>query len=204
MKELYLAIKKILEAIPDFNDETQPMFKTIKIDKGQFDRIINNVENDELPILFPAIFIHFTNVSYLTSQARIDEGRGTMRVRFVLDRVNDQDEEFETEIFDVAQVINAAIMDAKDAVDEAGNGILKEKIAREYFDMPQSSNQLQPCWVDYSVNFTDSTADKYRKWIERKIITPKFTNFSDIEGDTRPDVSGEVYDNQITIVKEIE
>jgi len=181
MKELYLAIKEIILNIPDISDPTQKMFKTVKIDKGQFQRVISNVENEEMGIIFPAVFIHFVNVSYLVSQNHIGEGRGTMRVRFVLDRLNDQEDEFETEIFDYAAIINAAIQDARNT-----NAQLGERCDLQYFDMPESvSRGLQPCWLDYGVNFRDMSAFTFRDYIKKTIATPAHTNFSDMTEENR-------------------
>lgn len=195
MKELFLEIKKIILAIENHDGAPgEKLFKTVKLDKGQFERIINNVENSEFGYSFPAVFIHFTNVQYLVSQNRIGEGNGTMRVRFVLNRLNDQDDEFETEIFDYAGIINAAIQDAKESSD-----VLTDKVTLEYFDMPSSSNNLQPCWLDYGVKFIDTSGDRYRDWIDRKIITPMFTNFSDMfeeDRNGREDVGPEGYEDQ--------
>lgn len=199
MKELFLEIKRIILDIDSPFVAGEKLFKTVKLDKGQFNRIINSQENTEFGYTFPAVFIHFVNVSYLVSQNRIGEGRGTMRVRFILNRLNDQDDEYETEIFDYAGIINAAIQDAKTT-----STVLGEKCTLEYFDMPESSNMCQPCWLDYGVNFTDLSAEKYRDYIRKRITTPMFTNRSDVEGETRPDLGPEGYEDQAKIVDIIE
>ena len=64
-----------------------------------------------MEIAFPAVFIHFTNVRYLVQQQRIGEGRATMRVRFILNTLNNQDEDKECYPFYVFQKINMAIQD---------------------------------------------------------------------------------------------
>ena len=201
MKELYLEIKRILGEINNPWDQSEKLFKTVKLDKGQFERIIHDVENTENTVLFPAIFIHFVNVSYLVSQNRIGEGRGTMRVRFILNRLNDYEDEYETEIFDYAGIVNAAIQDAKES-----STILREKITLEYFDMPTTSNQTQACWLDFGVKFTDESGDRYRNYVEKTIITPAFTNFSDMTDENRdgmPDVDVSEYEKQVSIKSKI-
>lgn len=198
MKELYLVVRELLLSLPDPINEEEKMFKTVQVDKGQFERIIHDVDNTDFPHPFPAVFIHFVNVSYLVSQNRIGEGRGTMRVRFILNRLNDQDADYETEIFDYAGYVNAAIQDGKNF-----SPVLADKCTLQYFDMPTSSNQCQPCWLDYSVKFTDESGDKYRDWVDRVITTPTFTNRSDVPGEDRPDLVGEEYENQPEIVTEI-
>lgn len=193
MKELYNKIKAALLELVDPFDQSLQMFRSVKVDTGQFERIINNVENSELPYNFPAVFIHFVNVYYLVSQQNISEGKGTMRVRFILNRLNNDEDEFETEIFDYAGYVNAAIQDAKQKY-----GI--EKCNLEYFDMPTApSRGLQACWLDYTVSFIDDSGDKYRDWLDKTITTPMFTNRSDVAGETRPDIGSGGYEDQIKI-----
>lgn len=189
MKELFLEIKRILSEIEveDGKGGFKRVFPTIQLNTGQFDRIINQLENTNSLVIFPAIFIHFVNVSYLVSQNRIGEGRGTMRIQFILNNINSDDPDKETEIFDYFGMINTAIQDAKDS-----SLVLQERCSLQYFDMPQTSNQCQACWIDYDVHFTDSRAYQYRNYIERKITTPMFTNRSDVEGETRPDIEFDV------------
>ena len=194
MKELFLEMKRVLKDIDaDPDNPGVKLFKTVKLDKGQFDRAIHDMHNEEISILYPAIFIRFVNVAYLVRQNRVGEGNGTMRVRFILNRLNDQEDEFETEIFDYAGIINAAIQDSK-----TDNDNIDSKLSLSYFDMPETSNQLQACWMDYLVKFTDSSGDKYREYIDKQITVPSLTNRSDILEETRPDIelTQEEADNQ--------
>lgn len=202
MKAIFKATKKAVSNIINFDDENpddekkSKLFPTVKLDKGQFERIINQEYNMELPYKFPAVFIHFTDVHYLVSQTRLGEGRGFMVVKFILNRLNDQDDEHETEIFDYAGIINESIQAIKDTENI-------KRISLQYFDMPTSSNQLQPCILTYDVQFTDTSGVQYRDWIERKITTPLFTNRSDVPGETRPDVPIEGYEDQVTVADSV-
>lgn len=90
-----------------------------------------------MEIAFPAVFIHFTNVRYLVQQQRIGEGRATMRVRFILNTLNNQDEDKECYPFYVFQKINMAIQDAKDT-----EPALNERCNLTYYDMPTTTNML--------------------------------------------------------------
>ena len=78
LDEIYKAVKKIILTIKE--DEEDPkspsLFKTVKIDNGQFERIIRS-ENLEMEIAFPAVFIHFTNVRYLVQQHRSVRARAS-------------------------------------------------------------------------------------------------------------------------------
>lgn len=184
--EMFYAVKRALLTIkvdPD-NQEDEPYFKTIKIDNGQYSRIIRD-QNTESEIAFPAVFIHFVNVRYLVQQQRIGEGRATMRVRFILNNLNNQDEDMECEAFEIFQKINMAIQDAK-SKEEA----LNERCNLLYFDQPSTTNMLQAYWIDYEVWFREQSAWKYRNWIKRYIVMPPFTNHSDAPGnntDGHPD-----------------
>lgn len=173
--EMYAAVKRALLTIKDnpLDSTSEPYFKTIQIDTGQFGRIIRE-ENMEGEIMFPAIFIHFINVRYLVQQQRIGEGRATMRVRFILNNLNNQDPDRECDPFIVFQQVNMAIQDAK-----THEPALNERCNLTYFDMPITSNMLQAYWIDYEVWFRETSAWKYREWVKRYLVMPPFTNHSD-------------------------
>ncbi|MFR9495392.1 MAG: helix-turn-helix domain-containing protein [Rikenellaceae bacterium] len=88
----------------------------------------------------------------------------------------DKIEDMECYPFVVFQRINVAIQDAKD-YEEA----LNERCNLTYFDMPTTANMLQAYWIDYEVWFRESSAFKYRNWVERYLVMPPFTNHSDQE-----------------------
>ena len=177
LEDVYLAVKRVLESLhTDPNDNNSPkLFQTVKIDNGQFERIVRTRGNTEYAIPFPAAFIRFVNVRYLVAQQRIGEGRATMRIRFVLNDLNNSDDIVETHGFRVFQQINDAIQDAKD-YEEA----LNERCNLTYFDMPESLDHgLQPYWIDYEIWFRTSSSFQYRKWVDRYLVMPPFTNHSD-------------------------
>lgn len=173
--EMYHAVKRALLTIREDaeNPATPPFFKTIAIDNGQYLRIIRDT-NMEMEVAFPAIFVHFVNVRYLVQQQRIGEGRATMRVRFILNNLNNSDSDMECEPFEVFQRINVAIQNAK-----SKEPALNERCNLTYFDMPQTTNMLQAYWIDYEVWFREISAWKYKDWIERYLVMPPFTNHSD-------------------------
>lgn len=172
---VYMAVKRAIETLredPD-NPLSAPLFKTIAIDNGQFARIVRN-ENLEYEVAFPAVFIHFINIRYLVQQQRIGEGRATMRVRFILNTLNNSDPEHECDPFWVFQRLNVAIQDAKNH-----ESALNERCNLTYFDMPQTTNMLQAYWIDYEIWFRESSAWKYRNWIKRYVVMPPFTDHAD-------------------------
>jgi len=173
--EMYAAVKRALLTIREneYDPQSDPYFKTIAIDNGQFQRIIRD-ENMEGEIAFPAIFVHFINVRYLVQQQRIGQGRATMRIRFILNTLNNQDPDKECETFLVFQRINVAIQDAK-----SYEPALNERCNLMYYDMPLTTNMLQAYWIDYEVWFREASAWKYRDWEVRYLVIPPFTNHSD-------------------------
>lgn len=179
---MFEAVKRaILTLREDEKDPSSaPFFKTIRIDNGQFSRIIRD-ENLEYEVAFPAIFVHFVNVRYLVQQQRIGEGRATMRVRFILNTLNNSDPERECDPFMVFQRLNIAIQDAKNH-----EPALNERCNLTYFDMPLTVNMLQAYWIDYEIWFREASAWKYRDWVERYLVAPPFTQHSDApEHDTQ-------------------
>lgn len=173
--EIYKATKRAILTLKENPQDSQslPFFKTIAIDNGQFDRIIRD-SNMEMEVAFPAVFIRFINVRYLVQQQRLSEGRATMRVRFILNNLNNSDPDTECDPFEVFQKLNVAIQDAKNH-----EQALQQRCNLTYFDMPLTTNMLQAYWVDYEVWFKDSSAWKYRDWIKRYVVMPPFTNHSD-------------------------
>lgn len=97
-----------------------------------------------------------------------------MRVRFILNNLNNSDPDMECLPFDIFQRVNQAIQDAKNH-----EPALAERCQLQYFDMPTTTNMLQAYWADYEVWFRDTSAWVYRDWIERYIVMPPFTNHSD-------------------------
>lgn len=172
---MYQAVRRAILTIRENPEDlsSPPLFKTVAIDTGQFSRIVRG-ENLEMEIAFPAIFIHFVNVRYLVQQQRLGEGRATMRIRFILHTLNNSDVERECDPFFVFQRLNVAIQDAKDR-----EPALNERCNLLYFDMPETVNMLQAYWVDYEVWFRESSAWKYRNWVERYVVMPPFTQHSD-------------------------
>ena len=172
---MYDAVRRAILTVredPD-NSASPPLFKTIAIDNGQFTRLIRS-ENLEYEIAFPAVFIHFVNVRYLVAQQRVGEGRATMRVRFILNTLNNSDAERECDPFIVFQRLNVAIQDAKNR-----EPALNERCNLTYFDMPLTTNMLQAYWIDYEVWFREYSAWKYRDWVKRYLVMPPFTQHSD-------------------------
>ena len=172
---MYKAVRRAILTLREKEDSplSPPYFKTIEIDSGQFERIVKDY-NMEYETAFPAIFIHFINVRYLVQQQRIGEGRATMRIRFILNNLNNRDPEVECSPFIIFQRLNVAIQDAK-----SHEPALNERCNLTYFDMPRTANMLQAYWIDYEVWFRESSAWKYRDWVERYLVMPPFTDHHD-------------------------
>lgn len=187
MIEAYKAIRSILAAIPsDPNDEnSEPLFKTIKLDNGQMDRIKMNTKNNEYGIAFPAVFIHYIDIYYNVGTAKISEGRGTMRIHYVLNRLNNSDdgEEGELEGLAVYKRIISAIESKKTTFPALIN-----RFQLEYWDQPESFDDgVQPYWIDYQIWFNDYTAYRYKDYVDAYAIEPPYTNFSDQNETANPD-----------------
>lgn len=175
--EVFNAVKEILSNLrEDEDDPDSPvLFKAIALNTGQLSRIKNNKWNHEYAFPFPAVFLHFINVRYLTQQSRIGEGRATLRVQYVLNRLNCSDAKFELEGYELFQRINVALQDGKNKYPA-----LNERFSLTYFDQPESFDDgLQQYWIDYEVWFTEYSAYKFRNYVDRYLVCPPFTNHSD-------------------------
>lgn len=173
----YNAVREILLTIKeDENDpNSRPYFKTIKLDNGQLARVKGSKRNLEYPIVFPAVFIHFIDVNYNVGQSNIAEGKGSMRIHYVLNRLNNSDDVFEAEPLEMFSRINTAIQDQKGKYTA-----LSRRFQLKYWDQPLSFDDgLQPCWIEYDIWFNDYTAYTQRNYVERYIVAPPFTDHSD-------------------------
>lgn len=185
MVEAYRAVRRILETIkedPDDPDSPQ-LFKTIKLDNGQLSRVKNNKHNLEYGFAFPAVFIHFIDVYYNVGTSRIAESRGTMRIHYILNRLNNSDDEFETEGLEVYQRIVNAIEAQKTTFPS-----LVSRFQLQYWDQPLSFDDgLQPYWIDYQIWFNDYTNYQYKNYVDVYASHPPFTQHSDQNEIANPD-----------------
>lgn len=176
MVEAYLAVKKILSDIHIDNDPAKPLlFKTIKLDHGQLSRIKNKKENSEFALGFPAVLIHFINVYYNVGQMQISEGKGTMRIHYILNTLNNSDDDKELEGFKVYEQINSAIQARKNEFPA-----LVSRFQLAYWDQPLSFDEgLQPYWIDYDIWFKDYTNYIQKDFVDAYVVIPPFTDHSD-------------------------
>lgn len=175
--EVYYAVRDIISKIrvDESNPDSEPYFKTIKMNNGQLSRIKNNKWNKEYALAFPAVFINFINVRYLVEQSRIGDGRAECRIEFVLNALNNGDDEVELEGYRMFQRINGAIMSSKHLY-----SALVERFRLTYFDQPVSMDDgVQPFWITYEVWFKDYSAYRYKDYVDCHIVVPPFTNHSD-------------------------
>lgn len=185
MVEAYKAVRKILGSIrKDPKDpNSPPLFKTIKLDNGQLNRIKYNTQNKEYGVLFPAVFIHFINIYYNVGTSSIAEGKGTMRIHYVLNRLNNSDDDFECEGMEVYKRIVAAIESQKDKFPA-----LVYRFQLEYWDQPLAfDDALQPYWIDYQIWFQDFTSYAYKDYKDVYVTVPPFTQPSDQNEIANPD-----------------
>jgi hypothetical protein len=185
MVEAYKAVRKILESIPkDSKDpNSPPLFKTIKLDNGQLNRIKYNGNNQEYGIVFPAVFIHFINIYYNVGTSNIADGKGTMRIHYVLNRLNNSDDEVECEGLEVYKRIVAAIESKK-----SDFPALVYRFQLEYWDQPLTfDDALQPYWIDYQIWFQDFASYAYKDYKDVYVTVPPFTQPSDQNEIANPD-----------------
>jgi hypothetical protein len=186
--EVYKAVKKILGDLKadEANPTSPPLFHTIMVDNGQLRRIRGGHSNKEYGIAFPAVFVHFVNVRYLIQQSRIGEGRATMRIRYVLNRLNNSDPDYELEGYELFQRINSALQRRKGEFPA-----LAARFQLTYFDQPESfDDSLQPFWIDYEVWFSEYSGYRYKDYVERYVVMPPFTDHSDQSKEVNLDKHG--------------
>lgn len=152
------------------------VFKTVQYDDGQYERLSKRSSaNLEEAIALPAAFVHFIDVNWLTSAQRFNDGRATLRIRFLLNRLDPHNSEHDTDVYYVAERIHQTITELK------GNyECLSKRCNLTYVDPMESfDNGIQPCWMTYSIWFTTTNIWITRKKVLRKIVFPPFANHAD-------------------------
>lgn len=150
-----------------------PYFKNIKIDNGQFNRILLD-DNEEYDMDFPAALIRFIDMRYLVEQQRVGEGRSTMRIHVIMNNLNNSDDTIETMPFRLLQLINLSMQKAK-----TYEIAFTERLNLLYQDMPEKTKMLQAYWIDYEVWYKDFSTWVYNDYERKYIVIPPFTNHSD-------------------------
>ena len=142
------------------------------------------------------MFIHYTNIRWLVLTSRLGEARATMRISIVLNTLNNSDDGVETMPFWVWQWVNQAINKAKNT-----EQALSERCQLQYADMPTTTNMLQAYWIDYEVWFRDTSSWEYQDWIEKYVVIPPYTNYSDAPDiHQKPDADSPTYDDTSSII----
>ena len=190
--EVMDAIKQILRKVRwEYGVEDSPLiFKTVQRDTGQYNRIVMKEHNKEFTLGFPAAFYHLINWRYLTTAKRINEGRAELRRKFVLNRLNPQDDTHDMDVEYVAERIHETIQE-----EMQNYPVLQERCQLQYIDPMESfDNSLQPCWMTYEVWFKSGNVWYDRNLIEKHIVMPPFTNHSD-QDPTIADINPLDHDN---------
>lgn len=175
--EVLKAIIAILKEVRwEYGVENSPkIFRTVRLDDGQYGRIVRRSGNTEYEVAFPAAFVHFVDTQYLVAQQRIGEGRAKLRIHFILNRLNVHDDEVEFDPYYVMERIDQEITEHKGEYE-----CLSERCQLVYWDFPESFDYgLQPGWLTYEIWFRESNIWIKRKKVYRHMILTPFTNHSD-------------------------
>lgn len=187
------AIKEILRKVTwEYGVEDSPLiFKTVQIDDGQYERIISPGGNKEETMGFPAAFVHFINWHYLVQQARINEGRATLRIRFILNSLNVHEDGHDMGVYYVSERIHQAIQENISKYE-----CLQERCQLQYIDPMESFDHgLQPCWMTYEIWFKQANIWIQRNKIYKSFVCPPFTNHADQD----PTIDGVNPDNHTNL-----
>lgn len=171
------AIKAILKEVTwEYGVSDSPkIFKTVQIDDGQYERIISPSGNQEETLGFPAAFVHFIEWKYLVQQSRINEGRATLRIRFILNSLNVHEEGHDMDVYYVAERIHQTIQENVSKYE-----CLQERCQLQYIDPMESFDHgLQPCWMTYEIWFRQTNIWITRNKTYKKFVCPPFTNHAD-------------------------
>lgn len=193
MAEIYEASARILREIPkDPKDPDGPkFFKTVKLNQGQLSKIKHDKHNYEYGLAFPAAFVHLINVRWLVQTSRIGEGRGEMRICYVLNRLNTLDDPYQTEGMHVFKRIVEAFNERRSEFPA-----FTERLQLTYWDQVENFDDgLQQYWITYEVWFKDYTEYIYKNYVDKYVVIPPFTNHSDQLPEIQPEDHGDHFED---------
>lgn len=158
------------------------IFKTVQYDDGQYQRIVRKTGgNLEEGIAFPAAFVHMVDVHWNVTAQRFNDGLATLRIRFILNRLNTHDDGHDTDVYYVAERINQTVLEQKSNYD-----CLAKRCVLQYVDPMESfDNSLQPCWMTYDIRFTTTNIWVTRNKTYKRLVAPPFTNHADQNEESR-------------------
>lgn len=171
------ALKEIISSIKENPNDpnSEPYFKTIKVNNGQLARIKGSKLNEEYGIVFPAVFIHFINVHSVAETSRVFEQKATVRIHYILNNLNNSDGNVEYEGYRLYNDIVNAIENNKHKFPA-----LVKTFKLMYWDQPLTFDDgLQPYWIEYDIAFNDYSSYIYKNYIETYLTQPPFTQPSD-------------------------
>lgn len=175
--EVLKAMKEILRSVTwEYGVKDSPLiFKTVQVDDGQYERIISPYGNMEETMGFPAAFVHFIDWHYLVQQSRINEGRASLRIRFILNSLNVHEDNRDMDVYYVAERIHQTIQESISKYE-----CLQERCRLSYINPMESFDHgLQPCWMTYEIWFKQLNVWISRNKIYKKFVCPPFTNHAD-------------------------
>ncbi len=195
LEDLYLAVSKVIKDLkvnPD-DPNSKPLFRTVKWNMGQLNRIRNSKHNEEYAMALPLCLIHFINVYWNLGFNKIGQAYAQMRICYVLNRLNTNDDEYQTEGTRVLKQIIEALNDNMTNISP-----LITRFQLSYWDQVESFDRgVQQFWITYEVRFNDYTTYRYKKYTPVYLVAPPFTNFSDMDKEHNTD-------NKENVVRPIE
>ena len=175
--DVYKAIKEIVKGVRwKYNDEkSELIFKTVQFNGSQYEYIIEGDTNPMAEIAFPAAFIHFINVRCNSSQSSINNGTAELRIRVVMNTLNNYDDDKDTVLYYVCQRVIQTITEQRYNYD-----CLKKYLKLTYVDTADRFHDgLQAAWITFDVKFQEISVWVKRNRTTRYIVAPPFTNHSD-------------------------
>lgn len=196
LADIYRAVAGIIKGIKQDPDDpdSPPLFRTVKWNIGQLNRLRGSRSNDEYALALPACFIHFINVYWNLGFNKVGQAYADMRICYALNRLNTGDDEFQTEGVEVFKRIIEALNDNMDAKLMP----LTTRFQLSYWDQIESFDKgIQQYWITYEVRCNDYSTYRYKNYKRAYLVAPPFTNFSDMDKDKN-------VDNRKDVVRPIE
>lgn len=143
-------LKKIYQDIKTKIESEIPEIKNTLINNNQIENLLDDT-NQELPLLLPAVFIHFENITYNDLQEGVQEAEGECIIT-----IAEWNMIQETSIFDLKTAIYKEIQKLKDTDD------LYTSFSRAAETMNTNYEKINSFEMRFRFKFIDRSAETFR------------------------------------------
>lgn len=156
-----------------------PYFRTIQVENGQIDRLINTKSNGEGVVPLPGCFVHFIDMHWDVGAYSIGSCKAMMRFKVVLNDLAIDTYDVQMHCYRVAHAMINCFNEHKGEY-----SAFTERFQLDYLDVLETwTKGIQYFWLTYQVYLHDYITYSQKHFVERHVVCPPWTNHDDQDPD---------------------